>query len=98
MPGLIPQPTPETKPYWDAAIAGELRLPWCAACEKYIYYPRAHCPQCGSGDLHWLALSGNATLLSYVINERPFPPFEPKPMVVALVQLREGPQMMTNIV
>ncbi len=41
--------------------------------------------------------SGRATLYSYVINHRPVPPFT-APYSIAVVELDEGPRMMTNIV
>jgi uncharacterized OB-fold protein len=41
--------------------------------------------------------SGRATLASYVIHHRPAPGFEP-PYAIALVDLEEGPRMMTNLV
>jgi hypothetical protein len=42
--------------------------------------------------------SGRATLYSYVINHRPRPDFGEEPHSIAVVQLEEGPRMMTNIV
>lgn len=43
--------------------------------------------------------SGRATLYSYVISHRPAPGFEQDaPYSIAVVQLEEGPRMMTNIV
>jgi uncharacterized OB-fold protein len=41
--------------------------------------------------------SGKATLYSYVIHHRPVPGFTP-PYAIAVVELDEGPRMMTNIV
>jgi uncharacterized OB-fold protein len=41
--------------------------------------------------------SGRATLHSYVIHHRPVPGFVP-PYSIAVVELEEGPRMMTNIV
>ncbi len=41
--------------------------------------------------------SGRATLHSYVISHRPAPGFVP-PYSIAVVELEEGPRMMTNIV
>ena len=41
--------------------------------------------------------SGKATLFSYVIHHRPAPGFTP-PYAIAVVELDEGPRMMTNIV
>jgi uncharacterized OB-fold protein len=41
--------------------------------------------------------SGKASLHSYVIHHRPVPGFTP-PYAIAVVELAEGPRMMTNIV
>jgi uncharacterized OB-fold protein len=41
--------------------------------------------------------SGKAKLFSYVIHHRPVPGFTP-PYAIAVVELDEGPRMMTNIV
>ena len=41
--------------------------------------------------------SGRAKLFSYVIHHRPAPGFTP-PYAIAVVELAEGPRMMTNIV
>jgi uncharacterized OB-fold protein len=41
--------------------------------------------------------SGRASLYSYVIHHRPVPGFTP-PYAIAVVELAEGPRMMTNIV
>lgn len=93
----VPVPTPDTQPFWDGARAGELRLQRCRGCDRPYFYPRPACPQCGSDDVEWFTASGRATLTSYVISERAAPGFT-APYVIAIVQLAEGPRMMTNIV
>jgi uncharacterized OB-fold protein len=94
----VPVPTPETQPYWDAAAAGELRIQRCTDCGAAYFYPRPICPACGSGDVEWFTASGDATLYSYVISHRPAPGFEDEaPYAIAVVQLAEGPRMMTSI-
>jgi len=95
----VPRPTPETQPYWDGARAGELRIQCCTACGDHYFYPRPLCPRCGSEAVEWVTASGRATLHSYVINHRPAPGFENEaPYAIAIVQLEEGPRMMTNLV
>jgi uncharacterized protein len=98
-PKAVPIPTPETQPYWDGAAAGELRIQRCLDCGEAYFYPRPLCPSCGSGNVEWFTASGRATLYSYVINHRPAPGFEADaPYAIAVVQLAEGPRMMTNLV
>lgn len=95
----MPVPTPETQPYWDGAAAGELRIQRCVDCGGPYFYPRPVCPSCGSFNVEWFTASGDATLYSYVINYRPAPGFEEEaPYAIAVVQLAEGPRMMTNLV
>lgn len=94
---FVPQATPETQFFWDGTAAGELRVPLCRACERTFFYPRSSCPRCGSENVTWVRGSGRATLYSYVISARPAPGFEP-PTVIAVVELEEGPRMMTNVV
>lgn len=49
--------------------------------------------------MKWVETSGRARLHSYLINQRPGPGFEELgPYVVAVVELHEGPRMMSNIV
>lgn len=57
------------------------------------------CPTCWSDEVAWETVSGRGTLYSYVINHRPAPGFEADaPYAIAVVQLEEGPRLMSNIV
>jgi uncharacterized OB-fold protein len=96
---MIPTPTPETAPFWAATKEERLVIQWCRACARHYFYPRTHCPRCGSSDVDWREVSGRGRLISYVINHRPMPPTEDgAPLVIALVELDEGVRMLTNIV
>jgi uncharacterized OB-fold protein len=95
----VPEPVPESMPYWEGARMGELRMQRCNRCERYFFYPRLTCAFCHSGDVEWRRLSGKAKLLSYVINRRPVVPAGAHAaQVIAVVQVAEGPRMLTNIV
>ena len=92
-----PKPTPETKHFWDGARAGELRLQRCDGCSKVYFPPRPFCPACASREVSVFAASGRGTLWSYVIHHRKVPGFTP-PYAIAVVQLDEGPRLMSNII
>ncbi len=92
----LPQPTPETQHFWDGTRAGELRLQRCDDCSNVYFPPRPFCPGCGSKAVQIFAASGKGTLHSYVINERPHPAWD-EPYAIAIVELAEGPRMMSNI-
>jgi uncharacterized OB-fold protein len=97
--GPKPVPTPETKPYWDAARRHVLAVQRCQDCRQCYFYPRPLCPHCLSRRVGWIECSGRGTLHTFVINYRPprnFPLQEP--FVIAMVQLEEGPRILTNLV
>ncbi len=95
----MPVPTPETQHYWDGAKAGELRLQRCKDCSKTYFPPRPFCPECASRSVEVIKASGKGKLYSYIINHRPAPGFEEEaPYAIAVVELDEGPRLMTNIV
>ncbi len=73
-------------------------LPRCLACAKAHFYPRAFCPHCGGRDLEWFQAAGRGRLYSFVINHRPPPYMNGGPYVIAVVELDEGPRMMSNLV
>jgi uncharacterized OB-fold protein len=93
----LPAITAETRHFWEGTRAGELRLQRCATCSHVYFPPRPFCPQCASQKVGVFRASGRATLYSYVIHHRAAPGFVP-PYSIAVVQLEEGPRMMTNIV
>lgn len=93
---VIPKPTPETKHYWEGAKQGELRLQQCNSCDNIYFPPRPFCPECGSRDVKVIKASGKGRLYSYIINHLPAPGFD-GPFAVAIVELEEGPRLMTNI-
>lgn len=92
-----PKPTPETAHFWEGTRLGELRLQRCNSCGHTYFPPRPFCSVCASRDVSVTNASGRATLYSYIISHRPAPGFTP-PFSIAVVQLEEGPRMMTNIV
>lgn len=96
----IPPISELTAPYWDAARRGEFVMQQCSACGHRPFPPRAHCPDCGAADLAWNSASGRGTVYTYTIAHRPpHPVFAGQcPFVLAVVELEEGPRLMTNIV
>ena len=94
----VPYPSPETQPFWDACKRHELSLPFCTACDAFFFYPRAFCPRCFSWSIEWHTCSGHGTLYSFAIQFRPQMPGFTPPYVTALVQLDEGPRLMTNLI
>lgn len=95
-----PFPNPDSAPYWDGARNERLMIRSCKACGQKHFMPRYLCPHCWSTELDWVQASGRATVHSFsIIRRAPAAVFAPNvPYVVALVDLEEGPRMMSNIV
>jgi uncharacterized protein len=95
----IPTPDAESQPYWDATKEGKLLIRRCNVCKRAYFYPRDFCPHCWSEDVSWEEASGRATLYTFsVVRRNDLPPWpERVPYIPAVVDLEEGPRMMTNI-
>jgi len=101
MPAQIPQPTidSDSREYWDGLAQGELRIQHCAACSKYVFYPRSICPHCFAAELTWVKAAGRGEIYSYTVVRQAFGRFsEDVPYVIAIVELDEGVRMMSRIV
>ncbi|MFE7108599.1 Zn-ribbon domain-containing OB-fold protein [Streptomyces sp. NPDC057575] len=96
----LPEPDAFTRPYWDAAARGQLLLRRCHDCGRAHHYPREFCPHCWSEDCAWERASGDATLYTWsVVHRNDLLPFGARvPYVAAVVDLAEGPRMMTEVV
>ncbi|MGC4976569.1 Zn-ribbon domain-containing OB-fold protein [Streptomyces sp. DT199] len=96
----LPEPDAFTRTYWDAAAEGRLLIRRCGDCGRAHHYPREFCPHCWSEDVTWETASGRATLYTWsVVHRNDLPPFSDRvPYVAAVVELAEGPRMMTEIV
>jgi uncharacterized OB-fold protein len=95
----FPVPTPETAPFWDGLRQNQLRIQRCSDCNQAYFYPRPFCPRCFSWNVVWFSASGRAKLHTFEVVHRAPPAFAADaPYVLAVVELEEGPRMMTNIV
>lgn len=98
------RPGPDTRnagvDYWRAAAKGSLCVPSCSDCDRCFWHPRPRCPYCGSDNVRWKASAGKGTIYTYtVVRQSADPYFKARlPYVVAMVELDEGPRIMTNIV
>jgi hypothetical protein len=96
----LPVPTKWSKPFWEGTKQRKLLLKRCRACGYIDHPPYLYCTECLSDDHEWIEASGKATLYAFAINEYgvPFPFMPDLPYVLALVDLEEGPRMISNIV
>ena len=97
---FIPRPSPETAAWWEGCRNHELLIQSCTKCGHRQFYPRIICTECMSDKLEWTRSAGRGRVLTFTICRLPVSEAYAGdvPYVIALVQLEEGPTMMSNIV
>ena len=96
----LPNPPPESQPFWNAARAHRLSFQRCQHCRKAWFPPSRLCAHCLSSEAHWEDASGRGVIFSFVVVHRVYHPYfaDKVPYVVAVVELEEGPRLLTNII
>lgn len=96
----LPLIDPLNRPFWDLARQGKLSVQRCTACGDRHFPPGPVCPACLGDTQEWEVVSGKGTLLSWVTFHRAYwngfagdLPYD-----VCLVQLDEGPLLVSNLV
>jgi uncharacterized OB-fold protein len=96
---LLPEPTPDTQPYWDGLKAGRLMLQSCADCGKIRHYPRPVCPYCHSMAVRWREARGTGRVHSWTVTHHAFHPGwkGELPITLVTVDLDEGVRMQAEL-
>ena len=71
---LLPPVDEDSRPFWEGALGGELRVQACGGCARLRFPPRPMCPSCQSLDVEWKAMSGRGTIYSFVVAHPPLLP------------------------
>ena len=97
---FLPRPNPETAAYWEGCRKHELLIQRCTQCGEYQFYPRILCSACLSEHTEWVRSAGRGHVLTFTIVRRAVSEaYAPEvPYVVVLIELAEGPRMMSNLV
>lgn len=97
---VVPRPSTESQPFWDACARHELVMQRCNACGRFWFPPSNRCQHCWSDDTAWTPLSGRATVHAFTVYHRAYAAelADQLPYVVAVVEVEEGPRLITNVV
>jgi len=96
----LPDPGEEdTLEFWAATREERLAYQQCTHCDTVVFYPRAHCTGCTSGRLEWKTAKGTGTIYTYSVVRLSYLPFFrlQVPYVVAVIDLDEGPRLVSNV-
>jgi uncharacterized OB-fold protein len=96
----IPEPTEDTRPFFDGAREGKLRLQVCDDCGTWMFPLATICCECGGMHLSWRDASGHGTLYAHARLQRAYHPRHKDrlPLVLAQVDIAEGLRLMTNLI
>lgn len=95
----VPHLRGHTAEYYGWLKRHELRFQRCDRCERWRHVPREVCPGCGSPEWSWQASSGRGRIYSWTTIYRSLhPDFHDTPYAAVVVELEEGPRVMTWIV
>jgi uncharacterized OB-fold protein len=100
-PGLpVPVSDELNRPFWDAAREGRFVMPRCAECGRIMAPPVANCSACLARRFEWVATSGRGTVHSFIEYHRSWiREYDGRlPYMVAIVELDEGPRLITALV
>lgn len=87
-----------SEPWFAAANEGRLLLQRCTSCGHHQFYPRIVCTRCSAPEPEWVEASGKGVVASFTVVRHAVSGAYAAPYVVALVDLSEGPRMMSNII
>jgi uncharacterized protein len=87
-------------PYHEGLAEEELRVTHCPDCGRMQFPPRPVCPGCASTrPARWTTVSGEGTVWSFAVFHKRYLADGPEtPYTVAVVELVEGPKLVTNVV
>lgn len=96
----IPLANSDTKPFWDGCLEGKLLLQRCTKCGTLRHPPSPACANCLSEECEWLPASGRGTIYTFtIVRENRARGWDKMvPYVLAVIELEEGPRMLTNLV
>ena len=96
---LLPRINEMSRPYWEGAKRHELLLQKCQECGHYRYPPGETCPSCLSDKLEWVKVSGRGSVYTWTVFHQAYHPAykDDIPYAVVVVELEEGPRMITNL-
>ena len=91
----IPEPTTESRPYWDGLKGHRLLFQRCVTCQTLRHYPRPVCDNCFSSEYDWLEATGQGKVYSWTVNHHAFHhAFKNEvPFITVTVDMEEGVRM-----
>ncbi len=85
---MLPEITERNRAFWTGGADGQLHIPYCRSCARWVLPAESRCPACDTA-LISRPVSGAGTVFTFTVNGHPFNPAVPPPYVIAIVELAE---------
>ncbi len=95
----LPVADAASEQFFAGAKEGRFMLQRCGDCGAYRFHARFRCDVCRSRNSSWEEASGRATIVSFAVMHQRYHPafFDELPYPLAVVQLEEGPRLVTGV-
>src|SRR4030042_4993496 len=96
----LPKPSKWSQAFWDGTKQHKLLLKKCSKCGNIDHPPYLYCTECWAEEHEWMQASGKGEIYanSTVMLGAP-PGFDVDiPYTIAMIDLAEGPRILTTIV
>lgn len=88
----------DSQAWWSAVQNRTLMVNECRSCGQTSLYARPFCPYCWCEDVELVPACGRARLYTWSVIHQNAAPFDSHtPYVLAMVELEEGPRLMTVV-
>lgn len=96
----LPVSDGDSAEFWEGLNRGEFLLQHCGDCGDVQYYQQSMCRACLSENITRKSASGKGIIYTYsVVHRAPGPAFKADvPYAVLMVELDEGPRMISRLV
>jgi uncharacterized protein len=96
----LPKINSDNAPFWQGCRNRQLKFQKCAACGHVRWPASMICPKCHTRETEWIVAGGHGTVYSYAVYHVAYHAgfAGDLPYVVAIVELDEGPHLLTNLV
>jgi hypothetical protein len=96
----LPQPQKWSQEFWKGTKDHKFLLKKCKECGHIDHPPYYYCTECMSLEHEWVEASGKGTVYTYSTTYMGAPPAFTKeqPFTLAMIDLAEGPRMLSRIV
>jgi uncharacterized OB-fold protein len=98
MSAARPLPDPDYvdfAPFWEGTARGELRVPACDGCDRFVWPPRMACPSCAGLAFTWRPIGNRGRLYSWTtVGRAMIAGFEADvPYTVVIVEAERDPRV-----